>query len=879
MRSILVLFFCFVPLILGAGQTGKIAGLVTDDATGELLIGVNVYLENQVFGAATDLDGDYIILNVPPGRYTMVAVMVGYREMRVLGVEVEIDRTTRIDFNLQSTILETEAIIVEATRPLIQRDLTASASSVSAQEIAGIPVESMQDVMQIQAGIIVDANGGMHLRGGRANEIAYMIDGVSVSDPYSGDLAVNINQDAIQELKVISGTFNAEYGKVMSGVVEVVTKDPTPEISVGATFYAGDYISSNTHLFYNIDDINPTDIYNAQVHLSGPIAVFSENLSYYISFRRFYNDGWMYGQQRFLPSDSSEFFLDYAEIEENGNNQPVPMNFSSQYFGNLKFVYKILPELKLSYNFVGNYNNFRNYDHLYKYNPDGNNTNYETGYTHMISLDHTASNTTFYTLKLSHYLFDYKSYLYEDLTDPRYQNPQILRTRQDSYSFLTGGTNMSHNYRTSTVTLGRFDITSQLNKTHLIKGGIEYKHNNIKVITEEALYHGQPSTIFNPDLFFNGGTYIHKPIEFAAYLQDKVELDNMTLNIGLRYDYFNSNANVPTDLRDPSNNRQLTDAYRAAKPENQFSPRVGIAFPVSSTGVIHASYGQFFQIPDLRYLYENPRFAVLGGLNTLMGNAELKPQSTVIYEIGLQQEFVDQFALHITGFNKDIRNLLGTNIYETYILGDRYARYENRDYGNIKGITLSFKKRPTASDHLTVSLDYTFQIAEGNASDPNHIFYNNQADPPKATNIQVVPLDWDQTHTVNISASYHNSDIISLGLIGQFQSGLPYTPAFQDKETTFENSGRKPTNYSVDLRISKDFKIGAVVLTAFLKVYNLFDRLNELTVYSDTGRSGYSLVSQYSEARETVNTLDEWLTRPDFFAEPRRLFLGFSLEL
>jgi hypothetical protein len=330
MRSILFLIFFIVPLVLRAGQTGKIAGLVSDASTGEPLIGVNVYLENQSYGAATDMEGDYIMLNIPPGRYTAVAVMVGYREMRITGIEVEIDRTTRLDFKLQTDVLESETIEVEAERPLIQRDLTATTSSVSAQEIAAIPVESMKDVLQIQAGIIVDANGDMHLRGGRANEIAYMIDGVSVSDPYSGRLAVNINQDAIQELKVISGTFNAEYGKVMSGVVEVVTKDPTPKFNVGVSFYAGDYISSNTQVFYNIDDINPTSIYNAQVHLTGPMPILTENLSYYVSFRRYYNDGWMYGQQRFLPSDSSEFYLDYTHIEENGDTQPVALNFTSQ---------------------------------------------------------------------------------------------------------------------------------------------------------------------------------------------------------------------------------------------------------------------------------------------------------------------------------------------------------------------------------------------------------------------------------------------------------------------------------------------------------------------------------------------------------------------
>jgi hypothetical protein len=879
MRAFLLLIFCVFPLILTAGQTGKIAGQVIDQASGEPLPGVNIYLQGHPFGAASDINGHFIILNVPPGNYILMSQMVGYRDMQVTGIEVEIDRTTRYDFSLQATLLETEAILVEADQPLIQRDLTSTASSISAQEIAVIPVENMQDVLQIQAGIVVDANGEMHLRGGRSNEIAYMIDGVSVSDPYSGKLAVNVNQEAIQELKVISGTFNAEYGKVMSGIVEVVTKDPTSDFSMGVNSYMGDYVSSNDDVFYNIDDVNPTSIYNAQVYLSGPFSFVTEKLSYYLSFRRYYNDGWRYGQQRFLPSDSSVFYLDYADIEENGDNQPVPMNYTSQYFGNVKLLFRFSPELKLSYNFVGNYNDFRDYDHLYKLNPDGDNTKLETGYTHIISINHMLSKNTFYTLKLSHYLFDYQSYLYENLDDPKYQNPDLLRNRQDSFSFLTGGTNMSHDYRTSTVNLVRFDITSQITNIHQVKGGIEYINNNVELTTEEALYNGEPSTIFNENLFFNGGTFIHEPVELAAYIQDKIELDYMILNLGLRYDYFNSNGIVPTDLRDPSNQRQLDDAYRNAEPEHQFSPRLGIAFPVSSSGVIHASYGHFFQIPDLRYLYDNPRFAVLGGLNTLMGNAELKPQSTVSYELGLQQEFAGLFALQVTGFYKDVRNLLGTNLYETYTLGDRYARYENRDYGNIKGITLSFKKRPSFNDYLTVSLDYTYQVAEGNASDPNHTFNNNRADPPKATNIQVVPLDWDQTHTINLSLSYYNPDIIGVSFIGQYQSGLPYTPAFQNMEITFENSDRKPINYTLDMRISKDFFIGEAVFTAYLKVYNLLDRLNELTVYTDTGRAGYSLVSHHSEPRETVNTLDNWITRPDFYAEPRRVLLGFSLEL
>ena len=224
--------------------------------------------------------------------------------------------------------------------------------------------------------------------------------------------------------------------------------------------------------------------------------------------------------------------------------------------------------------------------------------------------------------------------------------------------------------------------------------------------------------------------------------------------------------------------------------------------------------------------------------------------------------------------------LFRSRIYETYVLGDRYARYINRDYGNIRGVTLSIKKRPTKADHIAFSFDYTYQVAEGNASDPNHQFYNQQADPPKKSNIQVVPLNWDQRHTVNLSISYYDPGTIGVSLIGRFHSGLPYTPNIQSEETTFENSGRKPFNYTVDLRLFKNIRIFNIRYRLFVNIYNLFDRRNEIMVYQDTGRAGYSLISHYvPERRADVNTLSEWLRRPDFYSEPRKILIGLDVGL
>lgn len=882
-RYIFLIFF-LLSGGLWAGQTGKIAGRVIDAETSEPLYGVNIILQETSLGSATDLEGDYMIFNIPPGTYSLQISMLGYQKVTMTSIRVSVDRTTRLDFKLTSTTLNLgNEITVEAKKELIQKDLTSSSLSVSAEEIQGMPVESFNDILQLQAGVTVDSRGEFHIRGGRSTEIAYLVDGVSVTDPYSGRMAVTINQDAIEELKVISGTFNAEYGQVMSGIVEVVTKEPETKTRVGFSGHFGDYVSRHDPLFYNIDYVSPLDMYNFQSYLTGPFPGLNRNLSYYLSLRYYQTDGWQYGQRRFNPNDSSVFDPNSIIIDQTGDNKAVAMNPSSQFFCTSKLVWRITPSIKLSYNFMANFLESRGYTHIYKYNPDGDLKNHEYGMTHIVSMNHTLSPQTFYTLKYSNYTYNIKSYVYNDLYDSRYANPQFFQNLEDVYSFYTGGTMMNHTYRTTQVNLFKYEITSQVTKIHQTKLGAELKLNRLQIENRKAYYDGlEGGGYFDTGMLFDRGKFTHHPMEISAFAQDKIELDNMTVNMGLRYDFFDSKGKLPNDLRDPGNvYLSSLDAYRDAKPHHQVSPRLGLAFPISASGVIHCSYGHFFQIPTYEYVFNNPRFGVApGGLSTLMGNAELKPQSTVIYEIGFQQELYDIIGMEVNGFYKDARNLLGTQVYETYVLGDRYARYVNRDYGNIRGITFSLNKRPTPQDFLSVSLDYSYQIAEGNASDPNHEFTNQASDPPKSSNIQVVPLDWDQRHTVNASVNYDNPKLIHVGVIGQFQTGLPYTPAQQNLETSFENSGRKPFITSINMQVSRQFTILKHKLNWYIKVYNLFDRKNEVTVYNDTGRSGYSLVEHYiGERRNIVNTLQDWLLRPDYYSEPRKILMGFDLEL
>jgi outer membrane receptor for ferrienterochelin and colicin len=327
---------------------------------------------------------------------------------------------------------------------------------------------------------------------------------------------------------------------------------------------------------------------------------------------------------------------------------------------------------------------------------------------------------------------------------------------------------------------------------------------------------------------------------------------------------------------------QWTYKYKNAEPVHKISPRIGIAYPITDRGAIHFSYGHFYQIPTFEQLYHNPEFEVWpGGLGVRigssdyeankMGNAELKPQQTVIYEIGLQQQLSDDIGIDITGFYKDIKNLLGTEIINTYTQ-DKYARYINRDYGNVRGFTLALKKR--RSNYVSATMDYTYQVAEGNASDPDAAYHDARSN--KESEIQVVSLDWDQTHTLNMQVTVSQPGSWGVSLIGRLGSGLPYNPKVVDVGTTFENSERKPPQYTFDLRAHKDFRLRGLEYSIFLKVYNLFDRKNEIIVYPDTGRAGYTIVPRGSV--RGVNTLEEYLNRPNFYSEPRRVISGVSLE-
>lgn len=222
--KIFIKFFVLIFLLIQytfAGTTGKIAGQVVDSQTGEALAGVNVIVENSVLGASTDVDGYYVIINIKPGVYNLKLSYIGYAEHTIQQVRVQLDLTTNVNAELRSELMTSEAVIVIAEKPVIQKDMAASQKNITSVEIEALPVTTIEEVVGLQAGI----TGDMGIRGSGSDEMLFVVDGISLRDTRTNQPISDIPMSAMEEISVQSGGMGAEFSNVRSGVVNVVTKE------------------------------------------------------------------------------------------------------------------------------------------------------------------------------------------------------------------------------------------------------------------------------------------------------------------------------------------------------------------------------------------------------------------------------------------------------------------------------------------------------------------------------------------------------------------------------------------------------------------------------------------------------------------------------
>jgi outer membrane receptor protein involved in Fe transport len=800
------------------GTTGKITGRVTDKSNGESLVGGNTILVGTPFGAATDVEGKYFILNVPPGVYSLRAVLVGYGPVLVKDVRVVADQTTTIDVTMESAPVGIAEIVVQAERPMVQRDATSTTAVISSEQIKMMPVKDFVEVLQMQSGVVADGRN-LYVRGGRSNEVAYLIDGMYVKDPVLGAAGTRIHNDAISELVFLDGSFNAEYGNALSGVVNIVTKE-------GGKDFAGQ-LEGRTSEF----GVHPYNSYREDrvaATLSGPIS--GEDLTFFGSAERDARGTWLpFGYDRTLSV--------IAKIKAN-----------------------LFPGLKATLTERYSENNNQPYNQSWKYIGNQYLRVREKSRHTLLTLTHTVLPNLFYDLRLSYFNQSYYSGIDKDTSqylstgDRQYFRNIGLGT--EFYS-LADPVEVTDN-RTETFNV-RWDLTWQIGNSNEVRTGVDLKKHNLNYFD-----------VYDPKRIAPYITIFNKhPVEGAAYVQDKIELSSLVVSVGLRFDY--------ADQRSPFRSNPLDSTVIVpSKAKTQWSPRLGVAHPISDRTALHFSYGHFFQNPDYERLYENSQYDVHVS-QPIFGQPNLDAERTTEYEVGITHQFSSNFTASFTAYYKDITGLIGTQYYPPFLDGRYvgYYLYVNEAYANDKGFEVRLTMR--RSKYVAGSLTYTYSVAKGSASSELENY------PSTLQSTLLYPLDQDRTHLLNANVSVvfpqddgpamfggHPLENSYWNVIARVNSGAPYTPSSRRVSYVPRNSARMPTTYTIDLEFGKSWKLGTFTLEPFVEILNLTDHRNVLYVWPDTGEPNVTFDTAYSK---------EYLDDPSNYGPPRQIRIGARLIL
>ncbi len=864
--------------VADAGTTGKLAGRVLD-AKQQPLQAVTVLLAGTRLGTYSNAEGRYNILNVPAGTYDVSFSRLGYATKRVRGVIMSADQTTTLDASLAETELVAEEVVVTAERPPVELGVTSTKQTLTAEQIESLPVQNLQDVVNLQAGVVEG-----HFRGGRLGEVQYQVDGVSVNNAFSNTSMLNLDRSLLQEVQVISGTFDAEYGQAMSGVVNAVLKQGTEDLRWNAEIYGGGfvYLGGNDR-WLDGDPLSesayrPVGTQSYQLTVSGPLPL--RDTVFLVSGRRFVFDDFVYGERRFVPTDSS--FISLGVLRGTGDWARVPLGWTREWSGVAKLTNSGLADHRFNYQATFSLNEGRNTDFSFRYNPDGATTYENDTVSHGPDWTWTLGPATFLNLSLRQNYVHYRDYAFESVWDEKYDAagpPQGISSFEQGV--IVEGVSFGRYLQKTNAFVAKGSLTSQVTPEHLMKFGGELELPAVTFGTPGYLtYRTDPETgevvltrrVDEPPDYPGPRTY--HPMMAAVFAQDQYESESLTVRAGLRFDFMDSRATLPGDLANPANAIEGVDPVAPIETtaKTSLSPRLGVAYPIEDKAAVHFAYGHFRQFPPVGEMFNNADYSVLynlqaGVIPSVLGNPDVKPEKTVQYEIGYKHALSADLGADLTVFYKDVRDLLGVEFIDTYNDAE-YARLTNIDFGDVLGITLALDHRRLGP--LSVALDYTWQQAMGNSSDPRETQVRASAgEDPRP---RLIPFNWDQRHTFNLTAAVDRPGDYLVSAILRVASGQPYTPAL-NVTTGFglnQNTGRKPSGVLLDLRAEKKLG-GSPDLAIFARVFNVLDAdyFNGF-VFDSTGSPDYTLdpVGQYTTLRN-----------PGRYYQPRRLEIGARFGL
>jgi len=883
-----ILLTSLLIVSMAAAQDTQVRGFITDAETGEPLIGVNISVIGTYQGASTDNDGFFKIDGLDPAEYTLEVSYIGYKVIRQTGVKVEEGDPVTINFEMQSSSLALgQEIEVIGKKELMNIEETSTVRSFSSDEIADRIVNDAIDLVTQQVSVVKQDNA-VHIRGGRAYEAQYLLDGISVQDPLSGTgFGLNVSANAIEEVEVITGGFDAQYGQATSGVVKVKTKS-------GGDTYEGylSYKSDHAGLFKGEDFSFNGDQY--EFNLSGPEPFTSKlvpsigldlpgDFYFFTNFYANLSDDYtgatatslstpigprlngLFGDESLAPRQNNNWsFLFKLTWKANPTNtvtysynRSLVINQNTQVLQtNLEYVE---PSPGFPYNFSKNLDNFNTYTH----------DNEQIG----LKWQHTHNKTTFSEWRFSRYFARFRSDWRGARWD-QYQQPFDVARVPVEYFFPDdnsvrvipgdgfidyGNAFIWHDHHVENYTF-KGEITSKFQDVHTAKAGMEASFQELQLIDIADPWVG----------LFGSSQDIYRvhPADGAFFVQDEMRLSGFILNAGLRLDWWAPGEFADRAVEDE--NSILTDGIREKYKDESYDmfgrrvklrlmPRLGVSFPISNNQMFYINYGHFSKRPRPQFVYAKLSPASSKSSFQKYGNPSLNPETSVIYEMGIRHKFGEDNVLNATAYYKDIFDYVQTVTTTLERVGTAIF-YVNQDYARSRGLELEYKTRIGKYLYGTVSGGISLTTTKSSNSDVALLVATQQISEPP---VKELVARWDRPWQASANIAFrvpkgeHPSlfgwnmfDDWNLSLFFFAQAGKRYTPHYLSGYSVDGRPEYDPVNDQtdyfskvatswkwVDLNFAKYFDLFGMRYGLSLEVKNLLNNKNAQIINPVTGRA------------------------------------------
>jgi len=886
-----------------ATATGKITGIVQDE-NGQPIPFANAVIQSLGIGVIAAENGRFQFDSVPVGTYSVTIKHISAKDKTVHDVVVKASQVTRLDrITLEEAVaaeLETYKIVEDRTEKL-GKTVSTTVRVIDTKEQSKIrAINTTEEAIATQAGV-VQLGDQLFVRGGRSNEVKTVVDGMPVSDAFTGSTGtgtMDISIASQEGINVLTGGFDAEYGNAQSGIIEVATKEGGEQYEGQMKFITDDF-GAPDKTYFNYDNIS--------FGFGGPVPLVGDRFRFFLSGEGVYQDTYL---KTLEQRPARRLLFNGTELASFRDRQNNALR------GQGKVTYRLAGAKKISGEYLFSRTENDWYHHAFSrvgywsqaqeqwwFEPLDSTYTYYNGPAH---LSERKSKNEQYKMSYTHPLTEdsyvkvrgalFRTFYKENVADkspgqyvPFFGN-DTERDPENLFFAITGDFPYWED-RTSDQYTIRADYQNKVgNGQHELKTG--FTMDLYQLQRDQRNYPSEDTPLGN-----SPNQYDERAFGGVMYVQDRLRYKkSMVMNAGLRFDFFDPGANAirvsnqrVLALQKPTEGTSFLERFKA-----QVSPRLGMSYPISDKDVLHFHYGRFFQLPDLQYLYDYSNDPNAG--SNLVGNAFLEPETTISYQFGVRRQLSDRVYMDATVFFKDIFGLVGTEPLEAENETEdnpfASTAYVNKDYGSVRGFELALDKN--FSNYWQGGISYTLSRATGSSSDVNQgsVVQNEGLDREP---IKEVPLDWDRTHVVSAYLYFSDPGVWGLNFDLSISSGAPTTPRRLGQRTVQAediNTIRLPSTMTLSLRGNKQYSLYGQEFRLFLEGRNLLDRKNVRTerpsiwptpshdyyqeYYTEFGELGgaYNLADTIGASEDVLIPLND----PRVYGEPRVFRVGLQLE-